>query len=173
MKILEYITSRCKIAALFSLECVASIFANIIVMPSVVWATYAYMVWLDILPGLPAERPLGLPFSRELALMLLGKFLIVGLQEETVFRYLLQDKLFKGFFKIPTKYSIVTARVLFGAAHLANGWGIPFSVPQAVGATCAGLLWGYIYEKRGLAMCMLSHGLYDFVVVSVSLFGKF
>lgn len=171
MKIGKYLLGRVKMLTQFWGEVALGTMANIVIMPSIVWATYIYMLWLNILPEFLPSHPLGMPIKTSLVMMLLAKFLMVGLQEETVFRYLLHDRLLKTFLGLPTIVSVFLSSVLFGAAHLMNGYGIPYSIPQAVGAACAGALFGYIYEKRGLHMAILVHGLYDFIVVSAYVFG--
>ena len=92
-------------------------------------------------------------------------FLLVGIKEEAIFRYVIQDCLLERTFKLNKTFTLLFASAFFGAAHLFNPAGIPYTIPQSVGAMMAGFLFGYVYRKRGLHFAMLTHGLYDFFVI--------
>ena len=144
---------------------------NLVIMPSMVYATHAYMVWLGILDPI---RAYGWHVAREFSLPLFiavaMKYIMVGITEEATFRYMLQDRALTKWLKLPKGVSLLLASLLFGMAHLGNGWGIPDSIPQSVGAAFAGVWFGYLYDKKGLHFAMLTHGLYDVVVVSLVMF---
>ena len=152
-------------------EVCGAVAVNLVIMPSMVYATYAYMMWLGILEPV---RDFGWNITREfsagLFMMVLVKYIMVGITEEATFRYMLQDRALTKWLKLPKVVSLLLASLLFGAAHLGNGWGIPDSIPQSVGAAFAGVWFGYLYDKKGLHFAMLTHGLYDVVVVSLVMF---
>ena len=62
---------------------------------------------------------------------------------------------------------LVVTAVLFGAYHLANlfaGAGLPITLMQVYGASCMGLVFGYVYLKSGnLLPAIILHGLTDYV----------
>lgn len=97
--------------------------------------------------------------------LILVKFISVGLSEEAMFRFFLQDKVFGKLFCLPKAVGWGLASAMFGAAHLMNPGGMPLTIPQAVGAAFAGLWFGHLYEKKGLLHASLVHGLYDASVI--------
>lgn len=138
---------------------------NCAIMPTIVYVT-AYIM----------ERFYAIPFGILASISdlqdvnfyrLFRFFLMVGCAEEGLFRYLLYDKILKGYFNLHRAVALAISAILFGAAHLSNPAGVPWTIPQATGAAFAGVLFGYVYEKRGLHMAILVHGLYDALITLV------
>ena len=113
----------------------------------------------DIIVNDPAILPI--PNIWKLAFLCLQ----IGLVEEGVFRYLIFDKIFRQWFKLPIFTATIIASILFGCAHFNNmheGWGFWNVLPQVIGASFIGVWLTYVYRKFGLAMAIFTHGLYDF-----------
>ena len=102
--------------------------------------------------------------------LILLKFIGVGCAEESLFRQLIQNSLFTKVLRFPRILRLVVASMLFGAVHIFNPGPMILNLPQAVGACFAGAWFGYLYEKRGLTFAILTHGLYDFVVVMATIY---
>lgn len=115
--------------------------------------------------GLPPSQPGDIPSDTASLIVLC---LAIGLFEETWFRYLVQDCLLTRFLKMPTAVSLILASVLFGAVHLFNPGTLIARLPQAIGATGAGIWFGLQYRKRGLHHVIFVHALYDFIIMSLN-----
>lgn len=115
------------------------------------------------------EGILGL-FGLSIVGYLAWSMFLVGVVEETIFRYILQDKILEKFLKWKSWMSVPFASVVFGAAHFANAGNWIENLPQVVGATCAGLVLGVAYKKRNLLFVILVHGLYDFLITLVYMY---
>ena len=96
-------------------------------------------------------------------------FLRVGVFEEGVFRYLIQDCMFGRWLEISWRYCWIFASILFGCAHFLNPGTFVQCLPQVLGAIGAGLWFGWVYRKRGLSRAILCHALYDFALTIISL----
>lgn len=100
--------------------------------------------------------------------ILAGMFLIVGILEENIYRYFLQDCILGRMMKFKLMPAVIIASLIFGLAHFSNAvvLGIPpmAILPQVVGAAGVGLWFGYLYNRRGLHFVILTHALYDFLV---------
>lgn len=154
---------RLKEIGRYLLELALATGANFLIMPPTVALTqYVLTKYFDVL-----FLPMFFGGGGRLPSMgyVLFYFLLVGIKEEAIFRYCIQDCLFEKLLKFPQWLSLTLASVVFGAAHLFNPAGMPYTIPQAVGAMMAGFLFGYVYRKRGLHFAMLTHGLYDFFVI--------
>ena len=99
-----------------------------------------------------------------------GLFMVVAVMEETYCRYILQDCILGRWLKMPPWAALWTAAILFGAAHLGNPGSIVARLPQAIGATGAGVWFGLIYRRKGLHFGIAVHFLYDFGVTMMSRF---
>ena len=119
--------------------------------------------------ALPSDLPGSIPAG---VLPLAALFFMVGLFEETYFRYLVQDCLFTRFLRMPARMAWILASILFGAAHLMNPGSWVARLPQAIGAAGAGLWFGHLYNKRGLHFVILTHAIYDFGITYLSLMSK-
>ena len=95
-------------------------------------------------------------------------FFKVGVVEETTFRYLIQDCLLGRWLRLPGWLCLVVASVGFGCAHFINPGTYTSLLPQVIGASCAGVWFGWIYRKRGLHNAIWAHALYDFTITFVS-----
>ena len=102
--------------------------------------------------------------------MILLKFIGVGCAEEGLFRQLLYNSFLTKTLRLPKILGLLISSIIFGAMHIWNPGGFPFTLPQAVGAAFAGVWFCYLYEKRGLTFAILTHGLYDFVVVMAAIY---
>lgn len=95
--------------------------------------------------------------------MLLGG---AGLAEETPFRLVVLSFLWR--FTRRRKISILLSALIFGAYHLTplNGMYLIFlqyPVSQFLASTLIGLVWGYLYVKRGFETSVLGHTLSDWL----------
>lgn len=98
---------------------------------------------------------------------LAAAMLAVGIIEENIYRYFLMDCLFIKVMNMRFTFAWVLSSVLFGAMHLMNTpYNLWLSAPQAVGATFCGLLLAKIYQKYGLHQAILTHALYDFIILA-------
>lgn len=98
-----------------------------------------------------------------------GAMFLVGIWEETFFRYLVMDCWFVKFMRMPMWLAVGLSAVLFGYGHMANlGW--PYSFPQVIAAGAAGIWFARVYLKQGLHMSILTHALYNFTVAMASLY---
>lgn len=94
--------------------------------------------------------------------------LSIGIIEETMFRYLLQDCILTRWMKCKYHIAWIIASILFGLAHLTNPQPTLIDkLPQVIGTTFGGLWFGYIYNEIGLHMSILTHALYDFVLLYI------
>lgn len=159
----QYLQDRAREAISYGYDVAKAVLINCAIMPPAVYAT-AYL--LQVYGVVNFDISLGdlfrIPYGS-----LLMTFVMVGFAEEGLFRYFLQDRLFEKFLGINKYVALVLAAVLFGAAHLSNGFGVPYSIPQSVGAGLSGLYFGYLYRKRGLCFAALTHGFYDILVTLI------
>jgi hypothetical protein len=94
-------------------------------------------------------------------LLFIGIYLTVAIPEELMFRGILQNLLVRTIHKGPRGlYGLLTASVLFGAAHLHHK---PFpNWRYAILATLAGIFYGNVYRTRQrLCASALTHALVD------------
>lgn len=162
----KYLRDLRKVYSRFFSRVFSGVALMLAVMPPLVYL----MVWI-------LERFFGVDFKivpegtlgqfwyswKELAWM----YLFVGIQEEGLFRLLIQDCIFERFLEFPKWMSLGIAAGLFGAAHLWNPGGVPYTIPQAVGAAGAGIVLGKIYRRWGLHYAIIIHGGYDWVVTMI------
>jgi uncharacterized protein len=86
--------------------------------------------------------------------------LFVGLGEELLFRGLVQRDMSKVF---GWRWGLVCTSLLFGVMHLT--WR---SVPELGFTTCAGVIFGYLYQKTdSLTAPIIAHGIGNTVLVSI------
>lgn len=141
----------------------AAIITGVIMIPIAYLSAWA----LGVNPGSGGAPPIPVEFQSIKGLI--GVCLMIGILEETMYRYLLQDCLFTKRFKLPFWVAISIASVLFGIAHFGNAevLGIPIIevAPQVIAASLAGSWFGYLYKRFGLHFVIFTHGLYDFIVL--------
>lgn len=150
---------------LYLLDIIGAVAINAAIMIPLVYLTEWYMssmLGMNMIPPAIPENPLA---GMDYPMIALSMFL-VGLFEETYFRYLIMDCLFERWAELNKYFSTILASLAFGAAHLAN-LGFPYSMPQAVGAFGAGLWFAYIYRKKGLHFAILTHALYNTAVMII------
>lgn len=99
-------------------------------------------------------RPLLAPCS---ILDLLGISLLAGLGEEVLFRGVVQE-VFSRWFNVGI--GVLVASLLFGAMH-----SITFTYALLAGLMGAYLGWVWLYADHNLLVVVLTHALYDFVVL--------
>lgn len=104
------------------------------------------------------------PIDPSDTLMLVSVTLMIGIVEETLYRYLMMDCLMEQFMKLPSKVALIVSSVLFGSMHIFNTpQNLWLSVPQALGAIGGGLLLSLMYKRFGLHYVIMVHALYDFL----------
>jgi membrane protease YdiL (CAAX protease family) len=164
---LQYYVDRIKEAAKYLMFLVGAAAINALIMIPLGILVTVVMTWMGYNMSLPHDNAL-----REVANtvpMLAVLCLSIGIFEETYFRYLVQDCLLDRWLRMPRWFCLVLASVVFGMAHLYNPGGWVVRVPQAIAATGAGFWFGYVYRKRGLHFAILTHALYDFAIMAMSL----
>ena len=95
-----------------------------------------------------------------------------GIWEEILFRYLLLSSLIKVFKKIIDKYSsiilsIFISALLFSMFHYIGSLGDVFNIYTFIVRFVGGIYLGIIYLYRGLGISMISHIIYDFILVTI------
>lgn len=143
---------------------------NAAIMIPLAYGIYFLMLYLGydmILPsgGIPELDP---SITGAGVIPLIALSLSIGIMEETLCRYLIQDCLLERFNKFSWVWAWIIASVFFGLIHLMNPGTITARMPQAIGAIGAGLWFGWIYRKRGLHFAIMTHALYDFVIIYFS-----
>jgi membrane protease YdiL (CAAX protease family) len=123
-----------------------------------------YMQWIGInmTPPVIPESPFDYMTSFEVAIAMFA----VGVFEEVYFRYLVMDCLLEKWAELGPTIALLLSSVMFGMAHLANA-GYPYSMPQAIAATGAGLWFAYLYRKKGLHFAIFTHAIYNTGVVVI------
>jgi membrane protease YdiL (CAAX protease family) len=162
--ILSYIKHLVTTPVLFSYRLFINTAVSGFIMMFVCFFVYTVLQLLGILPpDIVVVDPQILPVKHFWQLCFLC--LQIGIMEEVIFRYLIFDKMFRQWFRIPVFTATILASVLFGLAHFNNitvfhgFWEV---LPQVIGASFIGIWLTYIYRKFGLAMAIFTHGLYDF-----------
>lgn len=140
---------------------------NALVMIPLCYLTAGVMMLLGLNVDTHLDRML--PIDDPTLLILFSFAVIIGILEETLYRYLLMDSIMIRWLKIPAKLAIALSSVLFGLSHLMNTPGDPLaSLPQAVGAVGAGVVFANVYRhyegKDGLHMAIMTHAMYDFAM---------
>lgn len=110
--------------------------------------------------------PGGKPLLWMLPLITLG----IGIFEETYFRYLIMDCMLMRWLKFPAWLAIGYSSIAFGVMHFSNGLlvnNVMSALPQVIGATGAGFWFAYCYRKRGLHFAIMTHALYDFILMAL------
>ena len=95
-----------------------------------------------------------------------------GIWEEILFRYLLLSSLINIFKKIIDKYSsiilsIFISALLFSIFHYIGSLGDVFNIYTFIVRFVGGIYLGIIYLYRGLGISMISHIIYDFILVTI------
>lgn len=112
-----------------------------------------------------------IPIDNPTPAVLAGLCLIIGVIEETLYRYLIMDRLLMKGMELSTRTAVIVSSIMFGFAHLSNATATNTPVfmfmPQAVGAVGAGFVFAHLYRKHGLDTAIMAHALYDFLVMLV------
>jgi membrane protease YdiL (CAAX protease family) len=162
--------SRLYSAFKYFLEVVLAAGINSAIMIPLSFGTYFLMQHLGYNMELPTSTPdIDPSILGDGLIPLIALCLSIGIMEETLCRYLIQDCMLEKFGKLPWWASWVIASVFFGLIHLGNPGSIAARMPQAIGAIGAGFWFGYIYRKKGLHFAIMTHALYDFVIIWASL----
>ncbi len=95
-----------------------------------------------------------------------------GIWEEILFRYLLLSSLINIFKKIIDKYSsiilsIFISALLFSMFHYIGSLGDVFNIYTFIVRFVGGIYLSIIYLYRGLGISMISHIIYDFILVTI------
>ena len=95
-----------------------------------------------------------------------------GIWEEILFRFLLLSVLINSFKKIGNKYfyiimSLIISSLLFSLFHYIGSTGDVFTLYTFIIRFIGGIYLGIIYLYRGLGISMISHIIYDFVLVTI------
>ncbi|WP_156008929.1 CPBP family intramembrane glutamic endopeptidase [Streptococcus ruminantium] len=95
--------------------------------------------------------------------------LLVGIGEELLFRRILLVYFLE---KMPLQKAVVLSGLCFGGFHAINifaGSGFGQVVYQVILTSIMGMLYGYLYIfTRKISWCIVSHGLWDYIAISVS-----
>lgn len=150
----------------YSIELIWNVVINFVVMYIPAYTIYYIMKSAGYFMDLPADTRFN-DFVDLPVVGIAGMMLIVGIWEETFFRYLLMDCVMTKWLKVKKLTAMVLSSAIFGYIHLFN-MGFPYSVPQAAAACFGGFWFARIYYKQGLHMAILTHALYNFSVVVIT-----
>jgi len=162
-KVLLYYRDRIVEAFWYLLKIAGAVLVNGAIMIPLVYLTSWILTAMGFNMGLPPDA---LGEIHQETLPLVALCLAIGIFEETYFRYFVQDCLFTRYLRMPMVLAWVLASVMFGAIHLLNPGTWIARLPQAIGATGAGLWLGWIYRKKGLHFAILTHAIYDFILMA-------
>ena len=95
-----------------------------------------------------------------------------GIWEEILFRYLLLTILIAFFNRVTNKYtsiiiSIIISSLIFSMFHYIGSSGDVFTIYTFIVRFVGGIYLSIIYLYRGLGISMISHIVYDFVLVTI------
>jgi len=163
---LQYYWDRIREAARYLLFLVGATSINALIMIPLCLVTS----WILTHFGFNMMPPPGIDYDIPRTLPVLAALcLAIGIFEEVYFRYFIQDCLLDRYLKVPPVVAWILASLIFGAVHLLNPGAWIARLPQAIGASGAGLWFGWLYKKRGLHVAILTHALYDFLIMALSL----
>ena len=95
-----------------------------------------------------------------------------GIWEEILFRFLLLSTIIKVINKITNNYSsiiisLIISSLLFSLFHYIGSSGDVFTLYTFIVRFIGGIYLGIIYLYRGLGISMISHIIYDFILVTI------
>tara|TARA_B100000131_G_C17835335_1_gene499541 strand:- start:157 stop:477 length:321 start_codon:yes stop_codon:yes gene_type:complete len=95
-----------------------------------------------------------------------------GIWEEILFRYLLLTILIAFLNRVTNKYtsiiiSIIISSLIFSMFHYIGSSGDVFTIYTFIVRFVGGIYLSIIYLYRGLGISMISHIVYDFVLVTI------